>query len=337
MVGSVSPERGIRQGDPLSPYIFILCAEVLSGLCTKAQQDGLLTGVRVATQCPRLNHLLFADDTMFFTKSNVQCCTTVLQILRDYELASEQKINTEKSSIYFSAKTPLMVRNRVKRHLGIEKEGGVGKYLGLPEHFGRKKKDLFVSIVDRMKQKAMSWSSRYLSTAGKMTMLQSVLSPIPSFAMSCFQLHVGLCNQIQSVLTRFWWDNSNRDRKICWLAWDNLTTPKSLGGLGFRDVQIFNQVLLGKIAWRILTKPTCLLARILIGKYCSNHSFLKVEPAKGSSHGWKGVLWGRDLLLNHLSKSIGDGNSTTVWNDSGSALETTCALSDHLSYRTMIY
>lgn len=68
--GLVVPERGIRQGDPLSPYIFILCSEVLSGLCNKAQISGKLEEIRVATNSPRVNHLLFADDTMFFCRSD---------------------------------------------------------------------------------------------------------------------------------------------------------------------------------------------------------------------------------------------------------------------------
>ena len=213
-VGTITPQRGIRQGDPLSPYIFILCGEVLSGLCKKAQQEGTLAGIRVSNHSPRINHLLFADDTMFFTKTNPLCCATPLQILQDYEYASGQKINSAKSSISFSSKTPQEVRLMVKLQLGIDKEGGVEKYLGLPEHFGRKKKDLFSSIVDRMKQKAVSWSSRYLSTAGKMTMLQSVISPIPTFAMSCFELPKILCKKIQSVLTRFWWDDNKGNKKF---------------------------------------------------------------------------------------------------------------------------
>ena len=79
-----------------------------------------------------------------------------MNILKGYEVASGKKINALKSSISFSAKTPPEVRTRVKIQLGIEKDGGVGRYLGLHEHFGRKKKDLFASTVDRMKQKALS-------------------------------------------------------------------------------------------------------------------------------------------------------------------------------------
>lgn len=111
-----------------------------------------------------------------------------MDILRSYEAASGQKINSMKSSIYFSRKTHADIHSRVKAQLGIEKEDCVGKYMSLPEHFGRKKKDMFSSIVDKMKQHSLNWSTQFLSTAGKAIMIKSVLSVIPSFAMTCFEL-----------------------------------------------------------------------------------------------------------------------------------------------------
>lgn len=200
--GMVWPQRGLRQGDPLSPYIFIMCSEVLSGLCIKAQSEKKLTGIKVGKESPRLNHLLFADDTMFFCKSDSQECTTLLNILQRYEMASGQKINTQKSAVTFSSKTNREVKDRVKLQLKIEKEGGLGKYMGLPELFGRKKKDLFSMIVDRIRQRACSWSSKFLSSAGKVVMLKYVLAAMPSYTMSCFQLPNSLYKRIQSALTR---------------------------------------------------------------------------------------------------------------------------------------
>lgn len=138
--GKVTPSRGLRQGDLLSPYLFILCTEVLSGLCKKAQQDGSLPGIKVARKSPRVNHLLFADDTMFFMRSDHKSCQNLISILQKYEKASGQCINFDKSSITFSAKTSSEMKIRVKRDLQIQKEGGNGKYLGLPETLGRKKK-----------------------------------------------------------------------------------------------------------------------------------------------------------------------------------------------------
>jgi len=224
--GRVTPSRGIRQGDPLSPYIFIMCSEVLSGLCNKAQEEGSLKGVRVARGCPRLNHLLFADDTMFFLRADKKNSETLRRTLNRYETASGQSINVAKSSITFSHKTPTALKETTKAVLLIQNEGGTGKYLGLPELIGRKKRDLFSSIVDRIKQKARSWSNRFLSPAGKMTMLKSVLSPVPSHAMTCFQLPDSLCQRIQTALTRFWWDDREGNKKMSWVAWSKMIRPK---------------------------------------------------------------------------------------------------------------
>jgi len=141
---------------------------------------------------PRVNHLLFADDTMFFCKTKKKDCTALLTILQRYGDVSGQLINTQKASVFFSRRTPYETQLQVKQWLSIINDGGLGKYLGLPEHFGRKKKDLFSSIVDRIRQKLISWSSRFLSGAGKMVMLKSVLASIPNYTMSCFQLQLSL-------------------------------------------------------------------------------------------------------------------------------------------------
>lgn len=127
---------------------------------------------------------------------------------------------------------------------------------------------LFTSIVDMIRQCATNWSTHFLSKAGKLTILLSVLTGIPSFTMTCFELPVSLCKRIQSALTRFWWDPTYEKKGMCWVSWDNLAKPKALGGIGMHDLQRFNQALLAKLAWRIITVPNCLLVRVLKGKYC---------------------------------------------------------------------
>lgn len=200
-------QREVSDRVTLSPYLFILCGEVLSGLCTKAGRKGTLQGIKVTRGSPRINHLLFADDTMFFWYATRESCTKLNDILLEYEKASGQKINNEKSSITFSSKTPTETKTLAKECLNIAREGGSGKYLGLPEHFGRRKRDLFTSVVDKIRQRAASRSTRFLSKAGKLTMLKSVLTAIPTYPMSCFELPASLCKRIQSVLTRYWWDD----------------------------------------------------------------------------------------------------------------------------------
>lgn len=185
---------------------------------------------------------------MFFCKANNRSIRGLKQILNLYEKASGQCINSQKSSITFSKKAPQEPKDKVKRALAINQEGGVGKHLGLPEHFGRKKRDMFTLIVDKIKQKALSWSSRFFSVAGKLTLLKSVLSAMPSYAMSCFKLPMSLCKRTQSALTRFLWDSCSGKRKMSWIAWEKLTKTKKDRGLGFRDIQVFNDVMLAKLS-----------------------------------------------------------------------------------------
>lgn len=237
------------------------------------------------------------------------------RILQRYEAASGQLINPEKSAITFSRWTPASLKQTIRDTLSIQKEGGTGKYVGLPELFGRKKRDLFTSIVDRIQQKAKSWSNRHLSSAGKMTMLRSVLSPIPSYSMTCFKLFVSLYKRIQSALTRFWWDDRDRNRKMSWIAWDTMTLPKDQGGLDFRDIESINEAFLTKLSWRIVRYPKSLLARILLGKYCSSDSFLSAPIPSACSHGWRGIMLGRNIISNNSGWAVGNGMNLNVWED----------------------
>ena len=192
--------------------------------------------------------------------------------------------------ITFSNLAPLFLKEKIKTDLGIEKERGAGKYLGVPEHFGRKKKDIFSSIVDRIKQRGVALSTRHLSPAGKLVLLKAVLSAIPNHTMQCFKLSLSLCKRIQSALTRFWWDPKAGTRGMPLISWNTMMKSKRDGGLGVRDIQSFNDALLAKVSWRIITSPSCLLARVLAGKYFPDQEFLHVNAPSACSHGWRGIL-----------------------------------------------
>lgn len=133
--------------------------------------------------------------------------------------------------------------------------------------------------------------------------------------MSCFKLPMSLCKQLQSILTRFWWDASPEAKKICWVSWQTLTKPKNVGGLGFREIAQFNDALLAKLSWRILKNPSSLLARTLFGKYCVYSPFLEVKAPSVASHGWRGLLIGRDLLAKGLGWALGSGHTVNIWTE----------------------
>lgn len=116
----IYPQQGLRQGDPLSPYLFILCAEGLSTLLQKAQDEGKIEGIRVCREAPRINHLFFADDSLVLMRASREDATELRRILLVYERASGQVINRDKSYVLFSPNTNPEVRNEVRQALGIQ-------------------------------------------------------------------------------------------------------------------------------------------------------------------------------------------------------------------------
>ena len=96
------PHRGLRQGDPLSPYLFVLCEEGLSSMIYQAKQAQMLRRIRITRAEPMVSHLFFVDDSIIFSRASEDKCSTIINILNTYERASGQKVNFEKSSFFFS-------------------------------------------------------------------------------------------------------------------------------------------------------------------------------------------------------------------------------------------
>lgn len=111
--GDVQPQRGIRQGDPISPYLYILCAEGLSAMLRRHEEVGLIHGCVIARGAPSISHLLFADDCYLFFKATEAEATTVKNLSGRYERVSRQAINYIKSNVCFSPNTSTMVRRNI--------------------------------------------------------------------------------------------------------------------------------------------------------------------------------------------------------------------------------
>lgn len=102
---------------------------------------------------------------------------------------------------------------------------------------------------------------------------------------------------------------------MCWVSWDKLTLTKGAGGLGFKEIETFNDALLAKLTWRLLKNPSSLLGQTLLNKYCLDSDILSCSTPKTASHGWKGIMAGRDILRKGLGWVVGNGESIKVWED----------------------
>ncbi|KAF7151290.1 hypothetical protein RHSIM_Rhsim02G0086600 [Rhododendron simsii] len=273
-----TPSRGIRQGCPLSPYLFILCAEGFHYLIQRAIMNSSLNGVKIGQHCPSISHLFFVDDSLLFWEATSFGCYAIDEILRKYEIASGQMVNGEKSSLFFSPNTPADVKQGISEALNICFENHGGKYLGLPSIIGRSKTGVFQYVKDRVIAKLKSWKDTVLNLAGKETMLKSVAMTMPNFIMQCFLL------------------------------------PKR-GGLGFRDFHDFNIAFLAKQGWRLINGPESLFQRLFKGKYFHYSTFWDASCPKSASWAWRSICAGRSTLRKGWRWCVGDGKAISIWHD----------------------
>jgi hypothetical protein len=154
------PTRGIRQGDPISPFLLLFCGEGLTTLLNNYSTSFVDRGVRVCNRSPWISHLFFADDSLIFINANGASARRLSAILEMYDEASGQRVNKEKSAIFFSPCTPEAHRIEVKMGLNIQVEAFSEKYLGLPTAVSKITSEAFEFISDKARSKVNGWAEK---------------------------------------------------------------------------------------------------------------------------------------------------------------------------------
>ncbi|PNY14016.1 ribonuclease H [Trifolium pratense] len=151
------PKTGLRQGDPLSPYLFIICADVLSGLISKAQQQKHIHGIMISHGAPEISHLFFVDDSLMFCRATTKEMSTIHNIIQTYQNASGQLVNLSKSEIVFSKGVSSDTKKEISSILPMPILDQFSKYLGMPIVLGRSKKQIFNFIQEKIWKKLKGW------------------------------------------------------------------------------------------------------------------------------------------------------------------------------------
>ncbi|XP_033139405.1 uncharacterized protein LOC117131069 [Brassica rapa] len=239
----------------------------------------------------------------------------VMKVVRKYGQASGQCINFDKSSLLFGKRINANTRQEIKDALGIQNEGGMGTYLGIPEDISGSKCKLFAFLKDKLMHRVNGWTGRWLSKGGKEVLIKSILLALPTYVMSTFLLPLEICENLASAIAQFWWSSNPPKRGIHWAKWEKVCRSREEGGIGFRLIHEFNLALLAKQLWRLVQFPDSLVARVLRGRYYRLSSPLRVGPVSSPSYVWTSISAARKLLLLGIRQKIHSGYEVKVWED----------------------
>lgn len=158
----------------------------------------------------------------------------------EYADVMGQLVNPGKCFLLFGKSCPPEVREEVKEILQVTHESFEPKYLGLPTPEGRMHKGNFQNLPSNLANCMLLCGGSHLAQSGKEVLIKAVAQALPTYVMGVFKLPLRLCKDLTKFIMNFWWGAKNDKRKTYWVAWDRMLTPKTCGGLGFRDMRLFN-------------------------------------------------------------------------------------------------
>lgn len=231
--------RGLRQGDPLSPYLFVIAMNCLSHMLNDVASQSQL---KFHPKCKKikLTHMSFADDLLIFIEGNIESVQCVLQVLKEFEDRSGLAVSMQKTSFYASGLTDDEI-NRIQVSTGMVCGNLPFRYLGVPMNSRKLSLASSEPLLHQIKARFSSWSTKMLSFAGRLVLIKTVISGITNFWCSSFVLPKACINKINSMCSTFLWRGNLEGANSARVAWATVTTPKEEGGLGVKDLQVWNK------------------------------------------------------------------------------------------------
>ncbi|TYK18951.1 uncharacterized protein E5676_scaffold418G00380 [Cucumis melo var. makuwa] len=304
-------KKGVRQGDPLSPFLFVMVMEVLSRMLNKIPQS-----FQFHHRCEKvkLTHLTFADDLMIFCAADELSIRFIRDCLQKFGELSGLFANPRKSSIFVAG-----VNNENASHLaacmGFVRGNLSVRYLGLPLLTGRLCSNDCAPLIQRITSQIRSWTARVLSFAGRMQLVCSVLRSLQVYWASVFVLPAYVHNEVDKILRSYLWRGKEEGRGGIKVAWVDVCLPFEEGGLGIRDGPSWNIASTLKILWLMLTNSGSLWVAWVEAYILKRRSLWDVDSRVGRSWCLRAILRKREKLKHHVRMKVGNGNRCRVWLD----------------------
>ncbi|GKC54374.1 RNA-directed DNA polymerase, eukaryota [Tanacetum coccineum] len=308
--------RGLKQGDPLAPYLFILVMESFHLSISRAIEAGFFTGIKVDRSLT-LSHLFYADDAVFIGEWSTDNLRNIMQMLHCFSLSSGMVINLKKSQLLGIGVHCATISNAASS-IGCAVLKPPFKYLGVMVGGNMSRVNAWEDSIGKIKARLSKWKLKTLSVGGRLTLLKSVLGSTPIYSMSLYKVPKTVLNEMESLRRNFFNGVNGVDRKIAWVQWAKVLASKKYGGLGVSSFFALNRALLFKWVWRFISQENTLWFRFisaLHGKNIQKPSFLQ-------SSIWNTIikevnvlkLQGVDLL-SFCKIRVGSGTRTKFWED----------------------
>ena len=313
LAGFFASKRGLRQGDPLSPLLFILAMEALSRSLSVAGRN---QDFQFHPKCKEFNltHLAFADDVFLFaggTKSSVQ---VLMDELNRFEEFSGLQVNKQKSAIFIAG-----VNDEVKSELLITTGFKLGslpmKYLGVPLISTRLSHVDCQPLMDKILTRIQSWTSRALSYAGRLQLIDSVLYSIHQYWCSLFIIPKYTIYKIEQTFSRFLWARNIESTHRAKISWKSVCLPKEEGGLGLRRIKDSNDANVMKHIWNLFYRKDSLWVAWVRRLYLRRGSFWCAKTPSICSWSWRKILQLKDKIRPFIKHKVCNGKGTFLWHD----------------------
>ena len=244
---------GLRQGDPLSPMLFILAMEPLHLMLQRATDQGLLLPIN--NRRAKLRISLFADDAAIFLNPTTEEVQAVRNILCSFGTVSGLITNMEKSAVYPVRYEELDLQH-ILEPLPCPVKTFSCTYLGLPLHVRQIRRVDVQPLIDKVGRRLAAWKGRLMNKVGRLRLVNVVLTSIPTYYLTVFKLQKWAIKKIDKLRRSFLWKGStDANGGHCLVKWSKVMRPKNFGGLGVLDLDLFSRALRLRWLWHEWVSP----------------------------------------------------------------------------------
>ncbi|GJT38145.1 RNA-directed DNA polymerase, eukaryota [Tanacetum coccineum] len=282
--------KGLKQGDPLAHFLFILIMESLHLSFQRVVDADMFTGIKLSPSL-NLSHMFYADDVVFVG----QWCDGVY--------VEDMKVK------HAASKLGCLILNTPFTYLGTKVGGAMSRVNAWKE------------IVDKVKTRLSKWKMKTLSIGGRLTLLKSVLGSLPIFHMSIHRVPKRVLHTLESIQSHFFNGHDLSSRKATWVKWSNVLAAKEKGGLGVSSLYALNRGLMLKWVWRFYSQKTSLWARVVKAIHGEDGSVGK-EIKAGAQSCWVNIVNEVNVLkeqgvnfFKYMRLKLGNGVMTSFWED----------------------